>query len=55
MSRDPRREECTICTAVAPEAVFTVRTYGTGPLYDPKLAQIRPRKPGTSRSQPWTG
>jgi len=21
-------EECTICTAVAPEAVFTVRTYG---------------------------
>jgi hypothetical protein len=27
-SRDPRREECTICTAVAPEAVFTVRTYG---------------------------
>ena len=25
-SREPRREECTICTAVAPEAVFTVRT-----------------------------
>jgi hypothetical protein len=24
----PRREECTICTALAPEAVFTVRTYG---------------------------
>jgi hypothetical protein len=29
MSRDPRREECTICTAIAPEAVFTVRTYAT--------------------------
>lgn len=28
MSRDPCREECTICTAVAPDAVFTVRTYG---------------------------
>jgi hypothetical protein len=24
----PRREEYTICTAVAPEDVFTVRTYG---------------------------
>jgi hypothetical protein len=31
----PRCEECTICTAVAPDAVFTVRTYGTGPLYGP--------------------
>jgi hypothetical protein len=29
MSRDPRRDEYTICTAVAPEAVFTVRTYAT--------------------------
>jgi hypothetical protein len=28
MLREPRREECTICTALAPEAVFTVRTYG---------------------------
>jgi len=27
MSRDPRREECTICTALAPDADFTVRTY----------------------------
>jgi hypothetical protein len=26
MSRAPRREDHTICTAVAPEAVFTVRT-----------------------------
>jgi hypothetical protein len=24
----PRWEECTICTAVAPDEVFTVRTYG---------------------------
>jgi ferredoxin len=31
----PRCVECTICTAVAPDAVFTVRTYGTRPLYDP--------------------
>jgi hypothetical protein len=28
--REPRRVEYTICTAVAPEAVFTVRTYTTG-------------------------
>jgi hypothetical protein len=28
MSRDPRWEECTICTAATPDAVFTVRTYG---------------------------
>jgi hypothetical protein len=42
MSREPRREECTICTAVAPEAVFTVRTYGTGPPYSRISAQICP-------------
>jgi hypothetical protein len=36
MSRAPRREECTICIAVAPDAVLTVRTYGdTGPPYEP--------------------
>jgi hypothetical protein len=29
ISRDPRRFEHTICTAVAPLAVFTVRTYAT--------------------------
>jgi len=33
--RDPRREEYTICTAVAPEAVFTVRTYATKRPYGP--------------------
>jgi len=38
ISRDPRREENTICT---PDAVFTVRTYGTRPLYDSGL--VRPR------------
>ena len=35
ISREPRRKEYTICTAVAPEAVFTVRAYGTAPLYSP--------------------
>jgi hypothetical protein len=35
ISRDPRCQEYTICTAVAPEAVFTVRTYGTRQLYGP--------------------
>jgi hypothetical protein len=35
MLRDPRREDQTTCTAVAPDFVFTVRTYGTGPLYGP--------------------
>jgi hypothetical protein len=33
ISRDPRRDNHTTCTAVAPDFVFTVRTYGTGPLY----------------------
>jgi hypothetical protein len=26
ISREPRRDECTICTAVAPDAVLTMRT-----------------------------
>ena len=40
MSRDPRRDECTICTAVAPEVVFTVRRYGdTSPAYGPGLVR----------------
>jgi hypothetical protein len=37
----PPTEEYTICTAVAPDAVFTVRTYDTGPAYAPVRAQIR--------------
>jgi hypothetical protein len=46
MSRDPRREECTICTAMAPGPVFTMRTYGdTGIPYGPgHSAQIRPAR-----------
>jgi len=39
MSRELRREERTICTAIAPKAVFTVRTYGTAPLYRPRLVR----------------
>ena len=35
MSRDPRLEEYTIWTAVAPEAVLTVRTYATGADHEP--------------------
>ena len=52
ISRDPRCQEYTICTAVAPDAVFTVRTYGTRQLHGPGLvcksssAELR-----TSRSQ----
>ena len=52
MSRDLRREEYTICTAVAPDAVFTVRTYGdTAPPYDPELVRrFTHDKPQTCRS-----
>ncbi len=35
ISRDPRCEKYTTCTAVAPDAVLTVRTYGTRPPQDP--------------------
>jgi hypothetical protein len=35
----PRREDHTTCTAVAPDVVFTVRTYGTRPLYEPRLVR----------------
>jgi hypothetical protein len=57
MSRDPRREECTICTARAPDAVLTVRTYGdTGPLYEHRFsAHISPSpatKPLVNRCRP---
>jgi hypothetical protein len=52
ISRDPRCEEYTICTAVAPEAVFTVRTYGTRQLYGPGLVRkSSSREPRTCRSQ----
>ena len=40
--RDPRREDHTTCTAVAPKDVFTVRTYATQAPYGPLAsAQIR--------------
>ena len=50
ISRDPRWEEYTICTAVAPDDVFTVRTYGdTRQLYEPRLVRTsshhNPQKP----------
>jgi hypothetical protein len=39
----------TICTAVAPDAVLTVRTYGTRPAYGPGLVRnfshLQPRTP----------
>ena len=35
ISRDLRREDHTICTAVAPDGVFTVRRYGNRPLDGP--------------------
>ena len=40
MSREPWCEDHTICTAVAPDAVLTVRTYGTRTLYGPGLASL---------------
>src|SRR5690348_244551 len=40
MSRAPRREPCTICTAVAPDAVRTVRMYAaTSADYEPRLVR----------------
>jgi ribosome-binding protein aMBF1 (putative translation factor) len=49
--REPRREDDTTCTAVAPDAVFTVRTYGTGPLYGHGLVRkSASAKPATRRS-----
>jgi hypothetical protein len=37
IEREPRRQAHTICTAVAPEAVFTVRTNATSAVYGPTL------------------
>ena len=39
IERDPRREDHTICTAVAPEAVFTVRMLATAAAYEPRLVR----------------
>jgi hypothetical protein len=37
IEREPRHQDHTICTAVAPEAVFTVRTKATRAAYGPAL------------------
>ena len=52
--REPFREDHTICTAVAPEAVFTVRTYATTAPYGPTIsAQISDRPtPKTAGQRP---
>jgi len=51
MLRDPRCDDQTTCTAVAPDFVFTVRTYGTGPLYGPaRQAAGSTGKPGPRAS-----
>jgi hypothetical protein len=52
MSRAPRREQYTICTAVAPDVVLTVRTYGdNSPPYDPELVhRFAHDEPRTRRS-----
>jgi hypothetical protein len=53
MSREPRRFEYTICTAVAPEAVFTVRTNGdTGPPYGPQRPPISVHIPAPTPAKP---
>lgn len=39
ISRDPSREDHTICTSVAPDVAFTVRMYGMRPLYSPRLVR----------------
>ena len=38
MLRDPRRVHHMICTAVAPEAVLTVRAYATTAPYEPRFS-----------------
>jgi hypothetical protein len=59
MSRVPRREEDTNCTAVAPDAVFTVRTYGdmTHPTTPGKCADplMTSNKPAGQRNAPNRG
>lgn len=45
--RDPRRDDHTTCTAVAPDLVLAVLTYGTRQLYGPPLV----RKFGFSKAE----
>ena len=43
IEREPMRQDHTICTAVAPDEVFTVRTYATRAAYGPILVfKFRP-------------
>jgi hypothetical protein len=54
IERDPRRDDHTICTTVAPELVFTVRTYATTAPYGPRLVhKSAPAANRTTRSQPY--
>ncbi len=47
----PRRDEYITCTAVAPDLVFTVLTYGTSQLYGPSVVRKSEfAKPETRRS-----
>ena len=47
----PRRDKYTTWTAVAPDLVFTVLTYGTSPLYGPpSVRNFSPPGQQTSRS-----
>jgi hypothetical protein len=39
MFREPCRDDHKTCTAVAPDFVLTVRTYGTSPPYGPPLVR----------------
>lgn len=39
MGQEPRRDDYTICTAIASDAVFTVRTYATTAPYEPRLVR----------------
>ena len=52
--REPCCDDHTICTAVAPDFVFTVRTYGTSPPYgQPLVRKFSFSQQQTSRSQPY--
>jgi hypothetical protein len=48
IERDPRRQDHTICTVVAPGTVFTVRTKASSVAYGPLRVQI-PTNPNTKR------
>jgi hypothetical protein len=50
ISRAPRREECTICTTVAPDDAFTVRRYGDT-RHDTASASAQPRHPPATNPQ----